>query len=279
MYRRLAQALTLAGAVTLLLTVGTIVALAGLASFAPPPTEQPALDYDDPAGTVARDAVLGLRARDYVYTAVVTEHSDDDERVTLDERVAIENEERAYSATIRRSRWQPADAPPSRRFGSGPFGHERAPPEAYGDGSWRSEDWASYDVGRNALTFTPRLSDATVGAEVVRETDREYIVRITNTSDAVDVGFPTAAAGDTNAANATAVLTIHIDKRDGTIERAVGRHRAADGTRTRAVYTFERYGRADVDRPLGAYPPNPYGVLIRADRGLGVVADALGVNG
>jgi hypothetical protein len=280
-----------------------VVALVYAASFsAPPQAETRAIEYDDSPDVVAADAVHNLRAGEYTYDVRVVESGgpwEADGRVTtVRKHTEIDNGARRLSGRIRLPVMaEDGEGPAVRFFIESPIGQRYTPDseETRGSPGWHRDRGLGFHTSRNAFDAVDRVRGAS--ARVVATNDTTCVVRITNASVAVSVAYPgrpspyglgfAGFGGKTTppTANATANLTIFVDKGTDRPTRAVlrywnpsaGRHggtESENGYRSTTTYRFSAHGAVDVDRPLGTYPPSPRTVLYRLDLGVYAIRHA-----
>lgn len=285
MLRRIAKGVTTAGFAAFALLLVVIFGLYVLSFVAPPPVEAQSLNYADDPETVVRDATHNLRASEYAYTVTVTRTntSAGTRETTALQHTRIDNRARTYYSQVRTGYLlENRSLPPNKYYGSGIGGYKRIPEGVTvgwvfgpdGSGEWTGANGYGYTIGRNALDSIRLLGDS--DAAVVAENETTYVAEVTNDSVAVAVGYPRLDVLDTE--NATANLTVRIDKRTGHVTSAVLRYRNVDGIRIRAEYDLHHHGRTTVRRPFGAYPPGIMEFIHRLDLGVRTLDSLLAVG-
>lgn len=289
MVRRAAKRLTMVGFGTLAAVVLLLICLYALGYAAPPSAAAvKPVDYEAGPSAVVDRAAHNLRATEYAYSLRITETNvtTGEQRTTALLHVTVDNGAQTYRSRVRtgvvlRNR----SYAPARHYGNGMAGYNRMPKgvgrgiDAFfgsgGSGEWRYDRRWRYSVERNAFNDVDALSGAE--ATVVARNETTYVARVTNNSVATRVGYE---GPSWVSENASANLTVYVDRRTGRIETAVFRYRNAEkGTAGRAEYDFRRYGRTLVVRPVGAYPPRPVNVLYRMDMGVRTLVAPLSLGG
>lgn len=295
--RRVVSLVNRVALLTFLLTllVGSVVLNAS--AGAPPPVERRSMDYHDPPAAVVADAVHNLRAAEYTYHVRVEDTGDrvpwTDENATgrslsgsghvttLVQHTAVDNGARRYL-----TRTAPpvedgvsVDGPYARAYSEGPEGYLSLPGPLGVENGWTHIGSDRYHPSfRNPLDRTEGL--AVANATVVRSNRSTYVARITDTDVAVDVGHPDGlySSNPPPAADATANLTVVVDRPTGHVERAVLRYyHPPSGRHLVATYEFEGYGATTVSRPPATLPPSPAVLFYRLDLGLWAMGQAPGV--
>lgn len=269
MLRRVAKGVTAAGFAVFALLIIVIFGLYALSFVAPPPVEAQSLNYAGDPETVAYDAARNLRTSEYEYTVTVTRTntSTGTQKTTVLQHTRIDNRAHTYGSRVRTGYLlENRSLPANRYYGSGVSGYKRIPEGVTvgGTGEWESANAYGYTVERNALESIHVLDDS--DAVLVVENETTYVAEVTNDSVAVGVGYPRPYSLDDE--NATANLTVHIDKRIGHVTSTVLRYRNAEGIRIRAEYDLQDHGRTTVRRPSGAYPPGDMEFIHRLDLGV-----------
>ena len=295
MWGRFVRWVNLTALVTLLAVIGVVVIVYAASFYAPPRAEAHAIDYADQPDAVAANVVHNLRRDEYAYDVRVVESGgpwDDEPVTTVEQHTVVDNGARRLSARIRLPvLFEDGDGPAVRFFVESPIGLRYTPNSeaARGDPGWSRERDLGFHPSRNAFDAVESLRGA--NARVVTDNATTYVVRITNASVAVRVAYPgrpspygfgsAGFGGKTtpSTANATANLTIYVDKGADRPTRAVLRYwnpspgETADthdavGYRSTTTYRFSEYGSVDIDRPIGTYPPSVRTVLYRLDLGV-----------
>lgn len=256
---------------------------------APPSTTAKTVDYEAGPSAFVKHSVHNLRAAEYTYSLRITETniSTGERRTTALLYAAVDNGARTYRTRLRTGAvLRNRSYPPARYYGNGMAGYERMPKgigsgiDAFygngGNGEWQYDRLWRYSVKRNAFDHVKALDAAE--ATVVAQNETTYVAKVTNDSVATRVAYEGPSWVD--AENASANLTVHVNRRTNHITKAVFRYRNAEkGTLGRAEYDFRGYGQTHVVRPVGAYPPRPVNVLYRMDMGVRTLTSTLSLGG
>lgn len=278
MLRQPARWLALAGLAVACVVAAVTVPLYALGSHAPPAVEATALDAADSPTAEAAAAARNLRAGSYAYTMYVNRSDGDRTYTTAYEHVVVDNPARVYRAAVRNPpravNWS---REPVAYYGNGPAGYRYTPSYAGGlwvteeeRGSWTADDGLRFHHRRNALTRPGRIAGA--NATVVTANESTLVVRVTDPEVAADVGHPFVVE---DAENATATLTLHVDRDAGVLDRAVFRYADERGVSVTTTYRVRRYGAVEVRRPPGTLPPDVRQVLHQFDLGVRALASLL----
>jgi hypothetical protein len=244
-------------------------------SFAgPPPVDLTPLEYGA-ADAVAADAVHNLRTASYLVTIDVRESGDSGDAVPVyRERRTVDNAghrvllERRQGEDISNS-----SLPAERLYGTYTTGFHH--PGGNG-ANWTERPRYRYHPSRNAFANPAALNGS--NAIVLTDTADRYAIRVTD-RDAVFETVEIPGHTQPRAANGTVSLRLVVDRQHDRLRRATYTYAATNGsTSLTATYRFDYGAGADLDRPLGTYPPGEE-VLTRFDLGLRAIESVVGGEG
>lgn len=301
MWERIVRWVNLAALMTMIAMVTAFAIVFAASFYAQPQADLRPVDYEDSPDSVAADVSHNLRAQEYSYDFHVVESGgpwEDEPVTTMKTHTVVDNAARRLRARIQYPvLFEDGDGPAVRLFAESPIGLRYTPASEriQGDSGWSRDGDFGIHPSRNAFDAIETLRGA--NATVVTDNATTYALRITNDSVAVRVAYPgrpsrygfgsAGFAGNTlpPTANATANLTIYVDKDADRPTRAVLRYwnpspgvtadtDDAVSYRSTTTYRFSEYGSVDVDRPLGTYPPSPWTVFFRLDLGVFAIRNA-----
>ncbi len=251
--------------------LGLALVLFALSFVGPPPVDRAPLAYDSPEG-VATNATHNLRTAAYQVTIEVSQSEGTSEAsVVHREQRTIDNAGHRYLVERREGDAVGNERIPAERvYGTYTTGYRLGG----GDGrNWTERPRYRYHPSRNAFRNPAALSGAT--ATLVTDTAETYAVRVTDREavrEAVSVPEQRPAQGD----NRTASLLLAVDRDNDRLRRATYTSTDPDrGVTLTATFEFTYGAEADVDRPLGTYPPGDE-TLTRLDLGIRAVEQVLG---